>query len=129
MPLPPRLLDWKLIALTLAACYGVPGIVIAGVLAATGHDGVPANAEQVLVGVLAMVSFLVPPVAGGYVAARFARARPRLHVFVVGLLGALLSLLAFRASPRAMAAYAIASLLLAGFGGFIRLQGKRQDRG
>jgi hypothetical protein len=122
-----RHLDWKVIVLTLAACYGVPAVVIGGVLVATGHDTIPLNAEQVLVGVLAMVSFLVPPVAGGYVAARFARERPRLHVFVVGALGALLSLLAFRSSPRAMIAYALGSLLLASFGGFLQMQGKRRD--
>lgn len=75
----------------------------------------------------AFLALLVPPVAGGYVAARFARRLPRLQVMAVGVLGAVLSLVAFRLSPRAMVVYAVASIALAALGGFIRLRSVKQD--
>jgi MFS family permease len=123
---PPNSLDWKLVLFALAVCYVVPGIVLAGVLAII-KDTLSPDTWKLVTGVLAMVGFLVPPVSGGYLAARYARDRPWRHVVVVGVLGALLSLLAFRASPRAMLFYALASLALAAFGGYIRFQWKRND--
>jgi hypothetical protein len=116
-------LDWKVILFALVACYLVPGIVLAGVLAVI-KDTLSADAWKLTTGVLAMVGFLVPPVSGGYLAARFAKTLPWRHVIVVGVLGALLSLLAFRTSPRAMLFYALGSVALAVFGGYIRLQGR-----
>lgn len=116
-----RSLDWKLVFFTLAACYLVPGIVIAGVLAIV-KDSLSLDTWKLVTGVLALVGFFVPPVSGGYLAARYARRHPWRHVVVVGVLGALLSLLAFRTSPRAMLLYALASLALAAFGGYVRFQ-------
>jgi lysozyme family protein len=124
MPDTPQALHWKVVFLALVACYLVPGIVLAGVLAII-KDGLSPDTWKLVTGVLAMVGFLVPPVSGGYITARFAPSRPWRHVLVVGALGALLSLLAFRTSPRAMLLYALASLALAAFGGFIRLQGRQ----
>ncbi|MBX3619852.1 MAG: hypothetical protein KF891_07690 [Rhizobacter sp.] len=121
---PSNTLDWKLVLLALVACYLVPGVVIAGVLASL-RGALAGDAWTLVTAVLAMAGFLVPPVSGGYLAARFARAAPWRHVVVVGVLGALLSLLAFRTSPRAMLLYALASVALAAFGGYIRLQGRR----
>lgn len=125
MPGTLKSLDWKVIALALVACYLVPGIVIAGILAVI-QEGLSADAWKLTTGVLSLIGFLVPPVSGGYLAARFAKALPWRHVIVVGVLGALLSLLAFRATPRAMVLYALASVALAAFGGYIWLQGRRK---
>lgn len=124
MPDTLRSLDWKVVFFALVACYLMPGIVLGGVLAVI-QDMLSADAWKLTTGVLAMVGFLVPPVSGGYLAARFAKTRPWRHVVVVGVLGALLSLLAFRTSPRAMLFYALGSVALAVFGGYIRLQGRR----
>ena len=120
---PQKPLDWKVIAFALVACYVVPGIVLGGVMAVI-EDRLSHDAWKLTTGVISMVGFLVPPVSGGYLAARFAKALAWRHVIVVGVLGALLSLLAFRATPRAMLFYALASVALAAFGGFIRLQGR-----
>ncbi|MET0334355.1 MAG: hypothetical protein ABW190_08785 [Rhizobacter sp.] len=115
-------LQWKLVFFVLAACYLVPGVALATVLMGV-HRFFTGDALNIATAVVAMTGFLVPPVSGGYVTARFASIRPWRHVLVVGALGALLSLLAFRTSPRAMVLYALASVALAAFGGFIRLQG------
>jgi MFS family permease len=123
MTAPQKPLDWKVIAFALVACYVVPGIVLGGVMAVI-EDRLSHDAWKLTTGVISMVGFLVPPVSGGYLAARFAKALAWRHVIVVGVLGALLSLLAFRATPRAMLLYALASVALAAFGGFIRLQGR-----
>lgn len=123
MTAPQKPLDWKVIAFALVACYVVPGIVLGGVMAVI-EDRLSHDAWKLTTGVISMVGFLVPPVSGGYLAARFAKALAWRHVIVVGVLGALLSLLAFRATPRAMLFYALASVALAAFGGFIRLQGR-----
>lgn len=120
-------LDWKVLALALVGCYLVPGILIGGVLAAALGNAVPPHVRDGVTGLLSLVSFFAPPVAGGYVAARFAPRAPWLHVLVVGVVGAVMSLVAFRATPRAMVAYGLASLALAAFGGYIRLGGRRQD--
>lgn len=117
-------LDWKLVLFALVVCYLLPGIVLAGVLAAI-NGTLSRDLWTLVTAVLSIVGFLVPPVSGGYVAARFARSRPWRHVVVVGVLGALMSLLAFRTSPRGMLLYALASVALAAFGGYIRLQGRR----
>lgn len=123
MPAPLKSLDWKVIAFALVAAYLVPGIVLAGLLAVV--DRVLASDTLTLVtGLLSIVSFALPPVAGGYLAARFARGHAWWHVGVVGVLGALLSLVAFHASPRAMLLYVLASVALAAFGGYVRLQGR-----
>ena len=98
-----RLLDWKVIFFALLACYVLPGILVGTLLATAFQEAMPQSVGHPIASFLAFVSFLVPPVAGGYFAARFARTLPRLHVLIVGALGAVLSLLAFRASPRAMA--------------------------
>lgn len=118
-----RPLGWKVVLFVLVAAYLVPGIVLAGLLAVVERVLV-SDALTLATGLLSIVSFLVPPVAGGYLAARFARSHAWRHVFVVGVLGALLSLVAFHASPRAMVFYVLASIALAAFGGFIRLQGR-----
>ena len=123
MTAPQKPLDWKVIAFALVACYVVPGIVLGGVMAVI-EDRLSHDAWKLTTGVISMVGFLVPPVSGGYVAARFAKALAWRQVIVVGVLGALLSLLAFRTTPRAMLLYALASVALAAFGGFIRLQGR-----
>ncbi len=123
MPDTLKSLDWKVILFALVACYVVPGILIAGVLAVI-KDNLAPDVWKLTTGLLSLVGFLVPPVSGGYLAARFAKALAWRHVIVVGVLGALLSLLAFRATPRAMLLYALASVALAAFGGFIRLQGR-----
>jgi hypothetical protein len=125
MPGQLKSLDWKVVFFALVACYVVPGILLAGVLAMI-EDTLTRDAWKLTTGVLSMVGFLVPPVSGGYLAARFARHQPWRHVVIVGVVGALLSLLAFRATPRAMVLYALASLALAVFGGYIRLQGRRR---
>lgn len=122
---PRKPLDWKLVLFALAACYLVPGIGLAGALMGVQRI-FTADVLTLFTAVIAIVGFLVPPVAGGYVAARFAGSRPWRHVGVVGVLGALMSLLAFRASPRAMLLYALASVALAVFGGYVRLQGRRR---
>lgn len=117
-----RLLDWKVVFFALLGCYVLPGILVGTLLATVLQETMPQAVGNPIASFLAFVSFLVPPVAGGYFAARFARSLPRFHVLVVGVLGALLSLLAFRASPRAMAAYALTSLVLAALGGYLRLR-------
>lgn len=122
-----RLLDWKVVFFALLACYVLPGILVGTLLATALQEAMPQSLGHTIGSFLAFVSFLVPPVAGGYFSARFAPALPRLHVLVVGVLGALLSLLAFRASPRAMAAYAFTSLVLAALGGFMRLRAVPKD--
>ncbi|WOB08590.1 hypothetical protein [Piscinibacter gummiphilus] len=123
MPSTLRSIDWKVVAFALVAAYLVPGIVLAGLLAMVNHS-LTLDALTLMTALLSIVSFLVPPVAGGYLAARFARSQAWRHVAVVGVLGALLSLLAFHASPRAMLLYVLASIALAAFGGYIRLQGR-----
>ncbi len=122
-----RLLDWKVVFFALLACYVLPGILVGTLLATALQEAMPQSTGRAIGSFLAFVSFLIPPVAGGYFAARFARSLPRLHVLVVGVLGALLSLLAFRASPRAMAAYAVTSLALAALGGYVRLRSASKD--
>lgn len=122
-----RLLDWKVIFFALLACYVLPGILVGMVLATAFQEVMPQAASHPITSFLAFASFLVPPFAGGYFAARFARTLPRLHVLVVGVLGALVSLLAFRASPRAMAAYAVTSVVLAALGGYVRLRSASKD--
>ncbi|MBC7994624.1 MAG: hypothetical protein H7Z15_15450 [Rhizobacter sp.] len=122
-----RLLDWKVVFFALLACYVLPGILVGTLLATVLQETMPQAVGNPIASILAFVSFLIPPVAGGYFAARFARSLPRLHVLVVGALGAVLSLLAFRASPRAMAAYALTSLALAALGGFMRLRSGPND--
>jgi hypothetical protein len=117
-----RHLDWKVLVVALVGCYLIPAILIGTVLAAALRDVVPPHVQDGLTGILAIIAFLFPPVTGGYVAARFAPRLPWLHVAVVGVLGAVMSLLSFRATPRAMVAYALASLALAVFGGYLRLQ-------
>lgn len=124
MAVAPKSLDWKVVFFALVACYVVPGIVIGGVLAVI-NDRLSPDTWKLVTGVLALVGFLVPPVSGGYLAARYARERPWRHVVVVGVLGALLSLLAFRTSPRAMVLYALASVALAAFGGYVSFQWKK----
>lgn len=124
-----RFLDWKVVFFALLGCYILPGILVGTLLATALQEAMPQSIGHTIGSFLAFVSFLVPPVAGGYFAARFARALPRLHVLVVGVLGALLSLLAFRASPRAMAAYAVTSLVLAALGGYLRLRSVPEDDG
>lgn len=118
-----KFLDWKVVLFALVVCYLVPGILLAGVLALFEGRLSP-DAWKLATGLLALVGFLVPPVSGGYLAACFAKSLPWRHVLIVGVLGALLSLLAFRTSPRAMLLYALASVALAAFGGYIRLQGR-----
>lgn len=115
--------DWKLILFVLVACYVVPGIAIAGVLAVI-KDTLSPDLWTLVTAVLSIVGFLAPPVSGGYLCARFAKTQAWGHVLVVGVVGALLSLLAFRATPRAMLLYALASVALAAFGAYIRLQGR-----
>lgn len=122
-----RLLDWKVVFFALLACYVLPGILVGTLLATVLQETMPQAVGNPIASFLAFVSFLIPPVAGGYFAARFARSLPRLHVLVVGALGAVLSLLAFRASPRAMTAYALTSLALAALGGFMRLRSGPND--
>lgn len=122
-----RLLDWKVVFFALLVCYVLPGILVGTVLAAAVQEAMPQAAAHPISSFLAFASFLVPPFAGGYFAARFARSLPRLHVLVVGVLGALVSLLAFRASPRAMAAYAATSLVLAALGGYVRMRSAPKD--
>jgi hypothetical protein len=122
-----RLLDWKVVFFALLACYVLPGILVGTLLATALQEVMPQSTGHAIGSFLAFVSFLVPPIAGGYVAARFARSLPLLHVLVVGVLGALLSLLAFRASPRAMVAYALTSLVLAALGGYMRLKATPKD--
>jgi hypothetical protein len=89
----------------------------------------PSQAGQAMASFFAFLALLVPPVAAGYVAARFARQLPRLQVMAVGVLGWVLSLVVFRTSPRAMFAYIIASIALAALGGFIRLQSVKREEG
>jgi len=122
-----RLLDWKVVFFALLGCYILPGILVGTLLATALQEAMPQAVGHPIASFLAFASFLVPPFAGGYFAARFARSLPRLHVLVVGVLGALLSLLAFRASPRAMAAYAVTSLALAALGGYMRLRSVPND--
>jgi hypothetical protein len=124
--MPSNSIDWKVVALALLVCYFFPGLVVGALLALGLPEAMAPRLGQAPAAFLAFLSFLVPPVAGGYVAARFSRARPWRHVFIVGLLGALLSLVAFRATPRAMVAYVLASIALAAFGGLIRLGGGRK---
>lgn len=124
MPVALKSLDWKVVVFALVAAYLVPGIVLATLLAVVDRT-LTADALTLATGLLSIVSFLLPPVAGGYLAARFAHGHAWRHVAVVGALGALLSLLAFfHATPRAMLLYGMASIALAAFGGYIRLQGR-----
>lgn len=116
-------LDWKVLLFVLVAAYLVPGIVLAAALALVNRT-LSADALTLMTALLAILSFALPPVAGGYLAARYARCHAWRHVLVVGVLGALMSLLAFRVSARAMVLYVLASIALAAFGGFIRLQGR-----
>jgi lysylphosphatidylglycerol synthetase-like protein (DUF2156 family) len=125
MPFALKSLDWKVVFLALLVCYLVPGIVLAAALAVVNRT-LSADALTLMTALLAIVSFAAPPVAGGYLTARYARSQPWRHVLIVGALGAVLSLLAFRATPRAMVLYVLASLALAAFGGYIRLQGRRR---
>ncbi|HEX3138549.1 MAG TPA: hypothetical protein VHQ87_00755 [Rhizobacter sp.] len=113
--------------MAIAVCYFIPGVVVAGLIAAGFEDILVPYIGQAITTFLAFLSFLVLPVAGGYFAARISRTRPWSHVLVVGVLGALLSLVAFRGPPRAMAAYIVASVALAAFGGFIRLGATRRS--
>lgn len=126
MPDTAKPLDWKVVFFALVACYLVPGIVLAALVALVQRT-LTADALTLMTALLAIASFLVPPVTGGYVAARYARLNVWRHVLVVGVLGAVLSLLAFRAAtPRAMVLYVVASIALAAFGGFIRQQGRHK---
>jgi MFS family permease len=120
-------IDWKVVVLTLLTCYVVPTVLVSTLLAFSLQDSMAAHAGQAMASFSAFLALLVPPVAGGYVAARFARRLPRLQVMAVGVLGAVLSLVAFRLSPRAMVVYAVASIALAALGGFIRLRSVKQD--
>lgn len=119
--MPGNRIDWRVVALAIAVCYFVPGVVVAGLIAAGLQEILVPYVGEAITTFLAFLSFLVLPVAGGYFAARISRTNPWSHVFVVGILGALLSLVAFRGTPRAMVAYLLASVALAAFGGFIRL--------
>ncbi|MBL0728875.1 hypothetical protein [Piscinibacter sp. HJYY11] len=116
-------LDWKVLLFVLVVAYLVPGIVLAAALALVNRT-LSADALTLMTALLAILSFALPPVAGGYLAARHARSHAWRHVLVVGVLGALMSLLAFRVSPRAMVLYVLASIALAAFGGYVRLQGR-----
>jgi uncharacterized membrane protein HdeD (DUF308 family) len=124
--MPGNRIDWRVIALVLVVCYFLPGVVIAGLIAAGFQEIVNPYVGPAITTFLAFLSFLVVPIAGGYVAARLSPARPWGHVLIVGIVGALLSLIAFRATPRAMVAYVLASVVLALFGGYIRLSAARK---
>ncbi|HEY0818102.1 MAG TPA: hypothetical protein VGD46_04935 [Rhizobacter sp.] len=118
-----KTLDWKVLLFVLVVAYLVPGIVLAAALALVNRT-LSADALTLMTALLAILSFAFPPVTGGYLAARHARSHAWRHVLIVGVLGALMSLLAFRVSPRAMVLYVLASIALAAFGGYIRLQGR-----
>ena len=122
-------IDWKVVLLTLLACYGVPAALVGAASALGWQHAMPSQAGQAMASFFAFLALLVPPVAAGYVAARFARQLPRLQVMAVGVLGGVLSLVVFRTSPRAMLAYIIASIALAALGGFIRLQSVKREEG
>jgi hypothetical protein len=124
-----RHLEWKLIFLALLGCFLVPAFLISTVLATVLQDAVPHGVRDGVSALLAFAGFLLPPVLGGWFTAKYARSLPRMHVLVVGGLGAVLSLLAFHSSPRAMAAYAIATLALTFLSGSIKLAGPRKDPG
>jgi hypothetical protein len=118
-------IDWRVIAVALAICYLVPGVVAAGLLAIGLEEILAPYIGQAITTFLAYLIFLVLPVAGGYFAARFSRTSQWSHVLVVGILGALLPLLVFRAPPRAMVIYVVVSVALAAFGGYIKLGARR----
>ena len=120
-------IDWKVVVLSLLACYGIPAALVGLSFVFGLQDSVPLRVGQAMVSFIAFLALLVPPVAGGYVAARFARRLPRLQVMAVGVLGGVLSLVVFRTSPRAMVAYVVASIALSAFGGFIRLRSVKQE--
>ena len=122
-------IDWKVVVLTLLACYGVPAALVGAASAFGLQNAMPSHVGQAMASFMAFLALLVPPVAAGYVAARFARQLPRLQVMAVGVLGGVLSLVVFRTSPRAMFAYVIASIALAALGGFIRLRSVDRDEG
>jgi hypothetical protein len=121
-----RRIDWKVVGVALGVCYFVPGLVIAGLLASGIEEILAPYIGQAITTLLAYLIFLVLPIAGGYFAARFSRTNRWSHVLVVGILGAVLSLLVFRATPRAMVVYVVASVALAAFGGLILLGARRQ---
>ncbi len=127
--LPEQRLHWKVIVRVLAICYFVPGLAAAALLAAGLQQAIVQHVGQAVAAFLGLLGLLLPPIFGGWFAARWAPALPWRHVFVVGVLGALLSMLAFRVTPRAMVVYALASVALAAFGGYIRLGGGRRDPG
>ncbi|HET7794700.1 MAG TPA: hypothetical protein VFL64_15055 [Rhizobacter sp.] len=120
-------IDWKLVIVVLLACYVLPTAVVGLLFASTLHEALSGLIGQALASFVAFFGLFLPPLASGYLAARFARQLPRLQVLAVGVLGAILSLVTFRSSPRAMAVYALACIALAALGGFIRLRGGGHD--
>jgi hypothetical protein len=120
-------IEWKLVFLALLACYVAPAFLVGTVFAVVLHEAFPSQTGQALASFVSFVALLAPSMVGGYVAARFAQHLPWLQVLAVGVLGSAFSVAFFRASPRAMVVYALACIVLAGFGGFVRLRAVRRD--
>lgn len=115
-------IDWKLAFFSILACYVAPAFLINPLLG-LAYDLVGKSQDgQSLFSLIITVAMVIPPVAAGYFSARFARKLPRLQLFVVGVLGALLSLVFFRSSLLVMTGYALGCFALTCLGGFTRLR-------
>ncbi len=114
-------LDWKVIVFSLLGCYLLPSVLFGTLMAGISVESGP-SPFQSITSVLALVTFFGPPIAGGYFTARYAANRPRLHVFVVAVLGIFLALFAIRGSALMAIGYAIGALALAALGAFLRLR-------
>lgn len=114
-------LDIKVLLSAAVGCYGLVGLVLGTLLAATfSTDGIENSPSTWVVGLMAIATFSFPPLTAGHFTARYAFNRPQLHVLLVALLGGVLVLLIGGAIW-----IALVSLPLAALGASMQLRGQR----
>lgn len=120
-------IDWKLLLFVFIACYVIPWLFLGtmvGLLVTVGTEVM--NWRSIVAGALVGACLLAAPTAAGYLTARFARNRPRLHVVLVVLVAIVGGLLFTRNSPSIHLILAGVSLTMASLGAFIVLRGPQR---
>jgi hypothetical protein len=80
-------IDLKVLFLAFLFCYLIPELLVGTLLIAIAS---PSGEEpKWAAGSLIVFSVVAPPLAGGYFTARYSRALPQLHTFLVTVIGAL----------------------------------------
>ena len=122
-----RNLDWKVVLFALVGCYLLPALLLGSLTASVSPEPVMSTRSATLFSVYVLVTYFGAPIVGGYFTAKFATNRPKLHVLIVAALGILLASLSYRGPFLAAFLYAIAVVVLAAMGAFLRLRGHREN--